>query len=125
MKRGLIGDSRHISHDAISSFCTYIGNFPFYIFKQRLLSADEVGMLEFHVILLRLHQTALLNVDYFAEAVCRELKQQLTVDYGTTIQFLDTWQLPSLYLSFLKCAWFLGHCMQLYLPHPSLFSLNK
>lgn len=39
-----------------------------------LLSAEEVGMLEFSVVLLGLHQAALLNVNYFAEAICRKKK---------------------------------------------------
>lgn len=39
-----------------------------------LLLAEKVGMLEFSVVLLRLHQAALLNVNYFAEAVCRKKK---------------------------------------------------
>lgn len=39
------------------------------------MAAEEVVVLEFSVILLGLHQTALLDVDYFPEAIWKAKEQ--------------------------------------------------
>lgn len=48
---------------------TYTGDLPLDVLQEVLLAADEVGVLELRVVLLRLHQPALLDVHNLAKAI--------------------------------------------------------
>lgn len=53
-----------------SGLVTHTGHFPLDVLKELFLATQETWMLELGVIPLRLDQAALLNVDYFSEAIC-------------------------------------------------------
>lgn len=48
---------------------TYVGDFPLDVLQEMFLATEEVGVLEFSVILLGLDQPALLDVDHLSETV--------------------------------------------------------
>lgn len=73
---------------------TYVCDFALDVLQQVFLSSDEERMLELRVVFVRLHQTALLDVNHLPEAILEHVQKRRstirnTLDFKVTSCLLN------------------------------------